>query len=310
MLAVLSSITPVFALIFLGHILQKKLIPEPSFWAYCDQLVYWVLMPALLFYHTSTIDFSGAVVKNYAIIILSGFALSVIISLVASTLFGFNPKVTSSVLQGSCRHNSFIVLAIAGKLFGAQGLALATLAMAILIPMTNLVVVSTMVALLRPASQKNLQQTLLKILKGLATNPILISILLGLTFSFFHGEKIIVLHDTAHLLGGGALPIILLVIGANTQLKKIPADILPIATASSIKLFIFPTILLLLSQALGLNTIETTVLVLFGTAPTAVSSYTLANQMGGDAKLMGSIITLQTLLSFLSISLFIGLLQA
>jgi predicted permease len=41
---------------------------------------------------------------------------------------------------------------------------------------------------------------------------------------------------------------------------------------------------------------------LFNALPTATSSYILASQYGGDAKLMASIISVETLLSMLTLS--------
>ena len=52
------SIAPIFLMIVLGHVLRRGGIPNVDFWNMNDKLVYWVLMPALLFYKTSTIEIS------------------------------------------------------------------------------------------------------------------------------------------------------------------------------------------------------------------------------------------------------------
>ena len=48
-------------------------------------------------------------------------------------------------------------------------------------------------------------------------------------------------------------------------------------------------------------------LVLFAAMPTASSSYVLARELGGDLKLMSSIISIQVILSIFTISIFIWL---
>ena len=49
------------------------------------------------------------------------------------------------------------------------------------------------------------------------------------------------------------------------------------------------------------------ILMLFASLPTASSAYILARQLGGDTALMANIITLQTLLAFVAIPVWIGL---
>jgi malonate transporter and related proteins len=307
MLNIFASIAPVFSLIILGHVLRRLLISDMNFWHTGDKLVYWVLMPSLLFYHTSTINLDGAILGKYALVVLSGFLLVVILPLLIGKIAGFSPPVITSLLQGSCRHNSFIVLAIVSKLYGNDGVALATLGIAVLIPATNIVVVSSMVALLR-GDGSSLLASLPKIFYGLATNPIFLAIVFGLLFSIFYDNQVFVLHDTVRLLGGGALPLILLVIGANIKIKDLKVDVAPVAISTVLKLIVFPLMVYVMAVYIGLSQLETMVIVMFGAVPTAVSSYTLAKQMGGAVELMSTIITIQTLLSFITIPILLSVL--
>ena len=59
--------------------------------------------------------------------------------------------------------------------------------------------------------------------------------------------------------------------------------------------------------ALGLSQIELAVLAAVGAAPTATSTYTLATELGGDARLMAEIVSLQTLGATASIPLWLWL---
>jgi malonate transporter and related proteins len=69
-----------------------------------------------------------------------------------------------------------------------------------------------------------------------------------------------------------------------------------------------PLLAFLVARHLGLPAIESTVFVTFFALPTAPTSYVLTRQMGGDGYLMVGVITRQTLLSALTLSLTIGLL--
>ena len=70
LLPVLVSIAPIFILIVLGYLLRRNGIPNVEFWNMNDKLVYWVLMPALLFHKTSTIELSAELVGSYSVVII------------------------------------------------------------------------------------------------------------------------------------------------------------------------------------------------------------------------------------------------
>jgi malonate transporter and related proteins len=304
--SIFLSIAPIFILIILGHLLRRGGIPNVEFWNLNDKLVYWVLMPALLFYKTSTIKLTPELVGSYATVILGAFACAVVFALLAGKLMRFSGPVASSVLQGSARHNTFIALAMAERMYGGEGLALAALATALLIPVTNISVVSLVVALVRRPNDNGVVKA---ILKDLARNPLLLSVGLGVSINVAGVGELPVIHETAQILGAAALPIVLLCVGANISLKEIASSVLPVLVSSIGKMIIFPIVIVFLSQLMGLSVLETSVAVLFGAVPTASSAYTLARQLGGDAPLMAAIVAIQTGLSFLTLPLTVMLMN-
>ncbi len=116
--------------------LEVLSVPNIEFWNLNDKLVYWVLFPSLLFYKMATMELSGDLLGEFATVIYLGFASAVIFALVAGRLFGLDRPAWTSVLQGCARHNTFIALAVAERVFGSEGLALAALITALLIPVT------------------------------------------------------------------------------------------------------------------------------------------------------------------------------
>lgn len=300
------SIAPIFVLIILGHLLRRGGIPNVEFWNLNDKLVYWVLMPALLFYKTSTIKLTPELVGSYATVILGALACAIVFALLAGKLLRFSGPVASSILQGSARHNTFIALAMAEHMYGGEGLALAALATALLIPVTNVSVVSLVVALVRRSNDNGVMKA---ILKDLARNPLLLSVGLGISINVAGVGELPIIHETAKILGAAALPIVLLGVGANIRLNEITSSVLPVLVSSIGKMVVFPIAIVFLSQLMGLSVLETSVAVLFGAVPTASSSYTLARQLGGDAPLMAAIVTIQTGLSFLTLPLTVMLMN-
>jgi hypothetical protein len=82
----------------------------------------------------------------------------------------------------------------------------------------------------------------------------------------------------------------------------------PMVGAAAVKLIAMPAIAWGMAVGIGLNTLETQVLVLFAALPTATSAYILARQMGGNFRLVAGMLTLQTALSALTLPLVLALL--
>jgi len=299
-------ISPVFILIILGNLLRRIGVPELSFWHVSDKLIYWVLIPALLFHHVSQITLSSTMLANYAVVILSGLFVVTTLSFIAGKLFGYTPQIWTSVMQGAARHNAFIALAIAGSLFGDEGLALGAIFMVILIPIINIVIVSAMASTLNQDTDNNSRPGIFDVLFELIKNPFILAIAAGLIISFVDTDRISIIHETTGLLGSAALPIMLLSIGANIKIREISSAITPIIIANVLKLLIFPIVVFFVAKSMNLSLFETTIAVIFAAVPTAASSYSLAKQFGGETQLMTSIITIQVALSFITIPIILA----
>jgi len=303
---ILLLIAPVFILIILGNLLRRIGVPDLSFWYVSDKLIYWILIPALLFHHVSQITLSSIMFANYAIVILSGLFVVTTLSFIAGKLFGYTPQIWTSVMQGAARHNAFIALAIAGSLFGNKGLALGAIFMVILIPVINIVIVSAMTSTLNQEVGNNSRPSIFDVLFELIKNPFILAITTGLVISFVDAERIIIIHETTGLLGSAALPIMLLSIGANIKIREISSAITPIIIANVLKLLVFPIVVFFVAKSMNLSLFETTIAVIFAAVPTAASSYSLAKQFGAETQLMTSIITIQVTLSFITIPIILA----
>ena len=302
-------ISPVFILIILGNILRRIGVPDLSFWDVNDKLVYWVLIPALLFHHISQINLSSSMFYSYGVVILSGLFIVTIVAIIFGKLFGYSPETWSSILQGAARHNAFIALAIAGSLFGDAGLAVGAVFMLLYVPSINIVVISIMVSNLNQPGQTDSKKGIANIFVELIKNPFILAMIAGLIFSLIDSEKIVIINETSGLLGSAALPIMLLTIGAKIKVRDLALKITPILISNSLKLIAFPVIAYFVAKFMGLSQLEVIVAVIFASVPTAASSHALAKQFGGDAQLMTSIITTQVALSFITIPVILAVIS-
>jgi len=227
-------------------------------------------------------------------------------SIILGKLLGYSPEVWTSILQGSMRQNAFIALAIAGSFYGAEGLKIASLFMFIYVPTINIIIITTMVMSLKNVHQKDSKKALSNIFIEISKNPFILAMIAGLLVSFFPLEKMSVLINTTELLGSAALPIMLLTIGAKIKVRDLTLKITPILIANTLKLIILPIVVFFVASYFSLSQTEIVVAVIFASVPTAVMSYTLAQQFGADYQLMRAILSTQVALSFITIPLLLA----
>jgi len=295
------AIVPIFLLLLFGALLQSKRFPAEGFWPGVDKLVYWILFPSMLFYNISRTDLSSPVLPSYVLIL--GFSLLAVslLALFVSMINRVDRPTGTSILQASIRFNSFIALALANAIYGEEGLILATLGTAILIPSVNVILVITMVSLHgnNKAGSKSLSSLLIK---ELFKNPLILSIAAGVVVNIADlGEIVFLLTDITGILARATLPLVLLAVGASLRLSALKSFPRLLVWSTLVRLIGFPLCIGLASTFLGLGPLEACVAILFGAVPTATSGYALAKQLGGNAPILSVFISVQTGLTLLTL---------
>jgi hypothetical protein len=253
----------------------------------------------MLFYNISKADLSSPVLPSYTIILgMSLFTVSVL-ALIISLINRVDRPTGTSILQASIRFNSFIALALASSIYGEEGLILATLGAAILIPCVNVVLVITMVSLHGDKNSKSLSSLLVK---ELFKNPLILSIAAGVVVNLVDiGESVILLTDITGILARATLPLVLLAVGASLRLQALKTSSRLLVFSTLARLVGFPLCIGIGCTILGVGPLEACVAVLFGAVPTATSGYALAKQLGGNASILSVFISVQTGLTLLTL---------
>lgn len=293
------TILPIFALLLFGALLQYNKFPAEHFWSSVDKLVYWVLFPAMLFFNISQVDLSSPVLPSYAMIIGFALAFTCLLVLIISVFGRVDRPTGTSVLQACIRFNSFIALAIANAVYGEEGLILATLGAAILIPSVNVILVISMVSL--HGKKGSSLSTLL--IKELFKNPLILSIFAGVMVNLADIEKVFLLTDMTGILSRATLPLVLLAVGASLRISAFKSSGMLLTLSTVVRLAGFPLAIGLACAFLGLGPLESCVAILFGAVPTATSGYVLAKQLGGNAPILSVFISVQTGLTVITLPL-------
>ncbi|MDX1654862.1 MAG: AEC family transporter, partial [Candidatus Competibacteraceae bacterium] len=139
---ILSALGPIFGVIALGYALRRRGFPGEAFWPLAEKLTYFLLFPALLVRNLAAAQLGGLAVggMSLAIVLLLGTMTLLLFAL--RPWLGTDGPGFSSVYQGGIRFNTYVGLAAATALFGPPGATLAALAIALLIPLVNVLCVA------------------------------------------------------------------------------------------------------------------------------------------------------------------------
>ncbi|QLF93712.1 AEC family transporter [Pseudomonas sp. ABC1] len=301
MVALLLALWPLFALIVAGYLLRRADFPNEAFWPGAERLNYFVLFPALLLSNLASAPLDNPALPRLALAVVLGLGLLWLALLLARRLFGWPAARFGAIAQGVLRFNTYLGLAALGSLYGTEGLALAALMLALMIPIVNAMSVWALLAE-RDVSARSL---LLPILK----NPLILACLAGAAINLSGlglpggSERLLA------LLAAASLPLGLLSVGAALQPRQLRGEVPALGWNCALRLLAAPALAYGVAYLLALPPLESTVLVLFFALPTAPTAYVLTRQLGGDSQLMAGIITLQTLLAALSLPLVLILLS-
>ena len=292
----IAAIFPIFATILVGAVLKKYLIQSGEVWAGIDRLTYYLLLPALLMIGIYHADFSTGHAGTAVMITMAATLGLAAVMLLFRRKITPNTPLFTSIFQGSVRYNSYVLLAVAEALFGSDGLALAIVFIAVMVITTNMLAVVVLNALNGRGGNFK------RIVIGLAKNPIILAAGAGAVMNVTHFHIPLPIENTASLLKTAALPLSLLSVGAGLKFILDRRSLGAIVFSNVVKLAFLPLVTGIALHLAGINGMVLAMGVLYAGMPCAGNAYILARQLGGDADVMASIVTIETLLSAFSIS--------
>ena len=224
-------------------------------------------------------------------------AIGIVVALAIGLVPGVDKRRHASGAQVAYRFNSYIALALAERLQGAQGLAWMALLIALSVPLAN---VAAVWPLARHGGHSYGRE--------LIRNPLIVATLLGLAGNAVGLQLPDPLATVAQRIGSAALPLGLMAVGAGLALGGLRAAPGLATALLAIRHALLPAVALGLTLALHLAPEQAVVVVLFAALPTASSTYVLAARMGGDGGFVAGLVTVSTVLGMISIPLWLAVL--
>ncbi len=300
-----NTVVPIFLLIMLGYVLTRIKLWDAHFLKIANDVCFKCLLPELLFYNVATADifevFNGKLIIYAS---LCACAICGILFLIVP-LFVKDKKRRGVMIQGTFRSNFLLFGVPLGlSIGGDKGAVLAAVVASFYVPVINMLSVISLYAF-SDAKNKNLKSALLGILK----NPLIIGGVSGLIFSLIRnyiGFEIPTIIDTTLFnIKSTATPLAFLILGGDLKFGNMLRNIKFSMLSVLGKIVLIPAVMLTVSSLLGFDKLEMAILVAVFATPNAVSSYAMARNYEADYDLAGDIITLGTLLSIVTMFIFI-----
>ena len=296
MSSLLPLLVPDFLLILLGWVICRCTALDRGVWSAVERLVYYLLFPVLLFNSIVKSPLHAAQLVRLSAATLAMLAVGIALALAIGRWPGVDRRRHASGAQVAYRFNSYVALALAERLGGAQGLAWMALLIAVSVPIVN-------VAAVWPLARHGGRSTLGEI----ARNPLVIATVAGLLGNAVGLALPEVVATTLQRIGVAALPLGLMAVGAGLALGGLTSSPGLAGALLAIRHAVLPIVALALAGVLALPPAQRTIVVLFAALPTSSATYVLAARMGGDGSFVAGLVTLSTLLGAVSIPVWLAL---
>lgn len=293
---------PDFSLIVCGYLVCRYTALNRTVWEQVESLVYYFLFPVLLFQSIvkSPLDLGATSSLIAAGVLLGIVGICMAYSLPYMPWLGRNIDKSdhAASAQVAFRFNSFIALALADRLAGAQGLLLIAVLIGVCVPLLNVAAVWPMA---RHAQRGFLGEVM--------RNPLIVATATGLIANLLGFSIPSWLEPAVSRIGAASLALGLLAAGAGMQFMHLSRGKALAISVLSIRHFFMPLAAWALARAFGLTPVQSTILLAFSALPTASTAYVLAARMGYNGGYVAGLVTLSTILGLVSLPFALGVLR-
>lgn len=299
-----NVVLPLFLSIVLGYFLRRIGMLEEPVRLGMNKLSFKVFLPLYLFNNIYTTDIGAAFDATLLILVMSGLIVIFLLLMVIVPVFEKNNARRGALIQAIFRSNAALFgLPVALSLCGEAKVGPTAVMIGFTVPVYNILAVIAL------ETFRGGKPNMKKMLKGIVTNPLIIACVLGMIFNGLHIPIPAPVHDSIISLGRVATPISLVALGGQFFFSSIAAFRVQLITGVLGKLIISPLIMIVAGIMLGLrNEMLVPIMILFG-APTAVSSFPMAQQMGADGDLAASLVVFTTAFAILTIFVWVFVLK-
>lgn len=304
-LTAVNAVIPFLTYITFGYGVKISGLMDEVFARRLNKLIFQAFFPVMMFYNLyQTKEVHLHIGRLILTGILGEVALIMLLMVIVPRLVKENAH--RGVLIQAIYRSNFVLFAVplTESIFGQQGLALASMMVAIVVPFYG----ATAVIILEYFRGGTF--SFWELLKKVMTNPMILGALAGGVFLLLGIRLPQCMEKPVSQFSALTTPLALFVLGGTLQFSSLKSDLRMIVPAVFLKLVLVPAVMLAISIAVGMEPLERFVLLAMFATPTAAASFPMAQNMGGDGKLAGELVVCSTVVSVVTIFLWVLILKS
>mgnify|MGYP000340951483 FL=1 len=299
-LVAVNAVMPFLIYISFGYGVRMSGLVDEAFMNKLNKLIFRAFFPILMFNNLYKVE-PGFTLDGRLVAVGVGSVLLlelILVFLVPKFVKG-NPQ-RGVVIQAIYRSN-FVLFAIplTTSLFGETGSVLASMMVAIVIPIYN--VTAVIILELFHGGRSDIRV----LVKNVCTNPLILGALVGFIFFMLQIKLPACIDETAAQFADLTTPLALFVLGGTLHFSAVRGNLKYLVPSLTVKMVFLPAVITALATAMGFGNLERFVLFTMYATPVATASYSMAQNMGGDGELAGQFVVISTAVSIVTIFLWV-----
>ncbi len=304
----LNATIPIFLVMVAGYLFRQAGIVDDGFVKTLNSFNYKVTLPVLLVVDIAEADFYAVWDTRFVLFCFLVTLLCIVLISLAGTFFVKEKSIRGEFIQASYRGSAAVLgVAFMQNIYGTS--AIAPLMILATVPLYNVAAVMIL-SFTAPGAGGLDGKSFKKSLQGIAANPIIWGIFIGMVISVSRIKLPFMINRTLHNFSVLATPLALIGLGAGFEGKKALAKIKPTLVSTVIKLFLMPAIFLPMAAWMGFTNEKMVAILIMLGAPTTVSCYIMSRNMGHEGVLSSSCVVSTTFLSSVFITFWLYLLKS
>jgi len=298
----INIVAPLFIILFLGYSLKRVGFLTGGFLTVANKFVFYIALPLSLFRSVFSSNIDELIDVPFIVFAVSASVLSFFVIWLVAAVFIKDKAILGAFVQGAFRGNiAFVGLPLLANLAGDFGVTRAAIFITFVTPLYNIFSIMLLTATSRSNEKIHAKTIIFTIIK----NPILIGVMVGIVFVLLGVPVPSMINTSLGYVANMATPMALLCLGAGIGFNGFDKKFYSALVASIIKVAVLPFIFTAAGYLLGFRGYELAALMVLGVVPSAISGHAMVIQMGGDEYVSGTIVVLSTLMSLVTMTLFI-----
>ena len=307
MMNIIATIIPIFVIILLGWAARSYGFIRSEFIEPANRLVFYLAIPAMVFRSISKASLDRQFDFQVVTLALLSVCMVFVIGALITRFAHIPSRQRGSFIQNSFHGNlGYIGLAVSFYYLGRNGFVQASVIAGFLMILQNfLAVIALQLHSQDHLTPRSKWTVFLKILG----NPIILSALAGILVSVAAIPVPLIFGRCLDILSDLALPLALLIIGASLSFEMVKSRLIVVLSTGFLKLVVLPGIGFILYHLFNVLPVAYIPGIILLASPTATVTYVMAKEMQGDSEFAVAAISLNTLLSAVTYTIWLNIIS-